>query len=892
MFIVGTHHENAGAEWFEVRMEHRGRSRSQSGRPRSKDHRADYYRGQGYPPPDLREWDRTWAHPESRFRPPLASPVGGDPYAYGHQQHYYHGNGWAEQRPHSRHGYDYSAYGHWDYRDNYAYYEQDAYRAQQRLPDGGQWAQQETWQREQYQDNAPKKDRSTSTERYDRRKDSSHQYKSSNDDALHTESGDTSSSYYLGTLESSKNSGLSSSSYELSLYINGAEQSDPAPQTVHTEQSQLLSAPLKYSVPHAVVTFGPAGQLIRVSPSFSAQKNVGQLEIHSMEVILSETHEQQDIRKFPGPLTREDLHKVDAIEFAQQMAGACLRDDQLHDKSSAALLWNLLILLCRQNGQIVGSDIAELLVQGSRVDEGGRSECASLIDFSESSTAEAPPTDGEDDLLTGHSSQESAQRALRSYTLLLLAGRKKDALESAMSSGLWGHALFLASRMDNRSYTTVLNRFTGQLKANDPLQTLFQLLSGRIPAVAACCGSEKWGDWRPHLAVILSNDTEESLVKQKSITTMGDTLASRGLLHSAHVCYLTAGLPFGAFTQKDERLVLLGSSHRQPFKDFVTNTAIQCTELFEYCQNLGGKYFSIPSFQVYKFVYASRLLDCGLSSQAFHYCEVVGHAILRQNQPMFVLTDQLLKLADRLKHSELNEAGLSGAEQEPGWMSQLRFRLQRLLTGDYNFNEIYQAPPKTTGDYSPAQSPEPELLYYRDTEESNENHVLDENQEVTDVRAACAWPQSSPPAPAPTTYTPLVPNVAANQDCTYSSTVEHGPVHSASGALPPPPSHAIQSPVTVSGPQTSQQIQKPHCPPTNHTVLEHSNPPKQTEASGGWFSGWFKSKPQDVQQETSEQSNRPQTFPASGVSPPPATFPPPSSTGVNPFSRKAGQQLG
>ncbi len=34
----------------------------------------------------------------------------------------------------------------------------------------------------------------------------------------------------------------------------------------------------------------------------------------------------------------------------------------------------------------------------------------------------------------------------------------QEALESAMNSGLWGHALFLASKMDSRSYTTVLNR--------------------------------------------------------------------------------------------------------------------------------------------------------------------------------------------------------------------------------------------------------------------------------------------------------------------------------------------------------------------------------------------------------------------------------------------------
>lgn len=38
----------------------------------------------------------------------------------------------------------------------------------------------------------------------------------------------------------------------------------------------------------------------------------------------------------------------------------------------------------------------------------------------------------------------------------------QEALESAMNSGLWGHALFLASKMDNRSYTTVLNRWEKQ----------------------------------------------------------------------------------------------------------------------------------------------------------------------------------------------------------------------------------------------------------------------------------------------------------------------------------------------------------------------------------------------------------------------------------------------
>lgn len=41
---------------------------------------------------------------------------------------------------------------------------------------------------------------------------------------------------------------------------------------------------------------------------------------------------------------------MDAINFALQMSEKCLKDEKLEDATSAALLWHLLILLCRQNG--------------------------------------------------------------------------------------------------------------------------------------------------------------------------------------------------------------------------------------------------------------------------------------------------------------------------------------------------------------------------------------------------------------------------------------------------------------------------------------------------------------------------------------------------------------
>ncbi|KAK5906645.1 hypothetical protein CesoFtcFv8_004570 [Champsocephalus esox] len=813
-------------------------------------------------------------------------------------------------------------HGHWDYRDHYGYYEQDYYRGQQGPQDAGQWGPQDPWRTGPSQDRTYKQEPSGSTyseqQRHDHGRDNLQHHLNDYEDNNPSKDNEELSSYYQGTLESSKHSGLSSSSYELSQYINGADPREAAPQSLltagHSDHvlGPQVSAPLKFSLPHVVVSFGPAGQLIRVTPGLSTQKNVSQLEIHSLEVILDETEDQQDMRNFPGPLSREDLHKVDAMEFAQQRAAACLSGGGLQDRSSAALLWNLLILLCRQNGQIVGSDIAELLVQGSNSDGSCKTDTPTLIDFSEgTSPAEAPFLSG-DDLLTGGSSSRSSEGcggALQGYTQLLLAGRKKEALESAMGTGLWGHALFLASKMDSRSYTMVLNRFTGQLTASDPLQTLFHLLTGRVPAAALCCGNEKWGDWRPHLAVLLSNETGDPAVQQKAIVTMGDTLASKGLTHAAHVCYLTAGVSFGAFPQKAERLVLLGSSHRQSFELFATDLAIQCTELYEYCQTLGGKGLSIPSFQVYKFLYAARLLDCGLSSQAFHYCEVVGRALLRQRESYSVLTGEVIKLSDRLRHSEghFNDTGVSGAGQEPDWLKLLRARHHSLQTGNLDCSETHHPPPegRATAYTEPyledlnrdIQSPEPELLYYgRDPDpDVGQEHLQHQIEAVTedmkelswDGSGAQDWQQANSPMPV---CAPPASTAAASQAFTYHNT-DSAEVTSALPhcALSDQPSAAqaawSYSAATTMGVQMqevhfSQQGQQ-SAPQSSEAYEQNSEAPEQA----GWFSGWFKSQPKDApKQSSTAQTDFPPTF-GFCPPPPPAIAPPamfPSQLGSAP----------
>ncbi|MEE6505196.1 hypothetical protein FKM82_005465 [Ascaphus truei] len=438
--------------------------------------------------------------------------------------------------------------------------------------------------------------------------------------------------------------------------------------------------PEKFASPHVCARFGPGGHLIKVLPNLPSDGQPTLVEIHTMEIILQNTHEQEQMRAFPGPLVKDETHKVDVINYAQNRAKECSRDESLLDQESASLLWDFVMLLCRQNGTVVGTDIAELLLQDHKTVwlPGKSPNEANLIDFSNEPVGQEEESVVSQlsfltDMLpsTGNSLEKETER----FRELLLFGRKKDALESAMKHGLWGHALLLASKMDSRTHARVMTRFANSLPINDPLQTVYQLMSGRMPAAATCCGDEKWGDWRPHIAMVLSNLTNNLDVPSRTITTMGDTLASRGLLDAAHFCYLMAQVGFGVYTKKTAKIVLIGSNHTLPFAKFASNEAIQRTEAYEYAQSLGSRAFSLPNIQVFKFIYACRLAEHGLSAQAFHYCEVISRAILKH--PSYyspVLVSQLLEVSSHLRFfdPQLKEKPEQELFIEPPWLLHLR----------------------------------------------------------------------------------------------------------------------------------------------------------------------------------------------------------------------------
>ncbi|XP_077284165.1 endoplasmic reticulum export factor secretory 16 [Arctopsyche grandis] len=515
-----------------------------------------------------------------------------------------------------------------------------------------------------------------------------------------------------------------------------------------TVRSERLT-PVRFATAHIKGVLS-SPNLVIVTPSYPSDGQPAIVEILNINKVLANDPIRCELMSYPGPLIKGTTHKKTVIEFCEMKIRMAIEKysslgthdkgiyvNQLHlssaqvnssDKSSSSshvtdlgsivLMWELLILLLRQNGMVVGTDIAELLVKNknqyvwrgavaatakghSRRDSASsatsRSADLPIEDSHHQQDASANPDVDHDSsnetsvqsvnarkerkLSKDNSAASKMGRKASSnlenshiqneekyvtdkFREYLLFGSGKDALEWAMSHGLWGHALFLASKLDRRTYANVMARFANGLLPNDPLQTLYQLMSGRQPAAVTCVLDEKWGDWRPHLAMILSNTSQRPELDKKSITSLGDTLQARGDLHAAQFCYLMARVEFGkrpiklqAGSTPISRLVLLGSSpSNENFTNFASNEAIMMTEIYEYACSLNDDSFVLLDFQFYKYLVATRLMDYGFYDRALFYMEKIAQ-VISQYPGRYDLgfVDKVLQIADRLKHYDPEE---------------------------------------------------------------------------------------------------------------------------------------------------------------------------------------------------------------------------------------------
>ena len=417
--------------------------------------------------------------------------------------------------------------------------------------------------------------------------------------------------------------------------------------------------------PHVRACFGIGGQLVTILPNNPRAREAATVEICSLKDVLSDPSMCEFVEAVgvsPGPFVPGDTPKSEVVRFASTEAEKCRQKSQVEENEpmaqsleDEALLWDFLVLLCQQNGVVVPSDVAELLMRDRTV-------------AVNSSTH-----------IGGSGSREESLDAFRQ---LLLAGRKKDALDLACARSLWGHALMLASGMDEQSRTYVVNRFTASLMVTDPLNTFYTLLLGRTPSAVKSEGLSRAGDWRSHLAMVLSN--RSSKLDNSCIVTLGDSLLSQGRLNAAHLCYHLGQVQFGLYGEMDDsKYTLLGVEHSHlKIGAYPTPPELHKMEVFEYAMSLGKKDFSLPHFQMFKLLHVLKLVEAGFSVKGLKYCEQISYSASnapRAFTPTFLLL--LMELSANLHHVT---CPLGVMENElPSWLLSLQQSVREALSADY-----------------------------------------------------------------------------------------------------------------------------------------------------------------------------------------------------------------
>lgn len=427
--------------------------------------------------------------------------------------------------------------------------------------------------------------------------------------------------------------------------------------------SSQRSTPKLFPSAHIRGGFSNLGQLVVVNPEDTY--DYGTSKTHSIYLCkmpvtsLADTSDIIDFLRFPGPFVVGTTHKNTVHQYLKHYS-----DKAVH--SAEKLLYELIRLVIRLNGVVDMTDVAGLLMDSYRL----RSDSNENYHQEQNIDSSEP--------------QLTPQQVTNKFRELLLEGNKSEALEWAMKNRDWGHALFLASKMDSRTHNNVMLRFANGLHSNDPLQTLYQLMSGREPQAATCAADKKWGDWRPHLAMMISNQTSNVELNRKAIITLGDSLGARGRLFASHFCYLTAQLEFSNYSDRNRKLVLLGASPDKPFSQFATCKAIMLTLCYEFAKQLSDKDYFIPTLRVYKYLLAVRLVDHGQLTPALSYLETVAEDMMHTpTHHDRMLVQHVVDLADKIKFNDSSISINSDPTVDPDWLSRLKQYLSQ--TSDPNY---------------------------------------------------------------------------------------------------------------------------------------------------------------------------------------------------------------
>lgn len=112
--------------------------------------------------------------------------------------------------------------------------------------------------------------------------------------------------------------------------------------------SQRLT-PAKFPTAHIKGSIS-SGHLVKVFPHYPVDGQAASVEISNLQDLLSNDDEYSDLVQFPGPLLKGVTHKKTIIEYCENKIRNAIYSRNIVDVDSYILMWELLILLLRQNG--------------------------------------------------------------------------------------------------------------------------------------------------------------------------------------------------------------------------------------------------------------------------------------------------------------------------------------------------------------------------------------------------------------------------------------------------------------------------------------------------------------------------------------------------------------
>uniref|UniRef100_A0A1I7TH18 Protein transport protein sec16 n=1 Tax=Caenorhabditis tropicalis TaxID=1561998 RepID=A0A1I7TH18_9PELO len=408
----------------------------------------------------------------------------------------------------------------------------------------------------------------------------------------------------------------------------------------------LSNGPLYYHSCLQFATIGVGGKIVIIRPAGTVDPVSGNVlsttsvHVDDLRSLLHFDEQSgkviESVQNFKGPLIagQTPTHSVRLyiqrqIDALRQMRNS--GDVKKSEVVDALLIWQLLEIMVQQHGRVTGPDIATLLTVASE-------ELAEKTGVSEGGAADTP-----------HKSE-----AKERFNKFLLGGHINEAVESAVSDGLYADAMTLIRRLhpnDAKKIEEIETRFMNLRSIDDPFATLVAVANDQLPPILTNSAFDDDNNWKRHAAIVLANLSSEAAML--TIYRLGLLLARRNRNCAADFCLLVVCILTGydcfslpATSQSDEQersreyigLVHSGSSLLNKIdglsgKAGFAFTDLHATDIFDYALRLGNNNSNSPlaksvDYQMSRIEYAKKLASYGgFATDAFRYCTEVARSL-------------------------------------------------------------------------------------------------------------------------------------------------------------------------------------------------------------------------------------------------------------------------